>query len=171
MKHYPILIASMLVAMVAANDFYGSGSRVEELTEANFKAKVLESDEMWLVEFYAPWCGHCQKLKPSFEKVAKTLKGVVKVGAMDMDVHKMTGQKYGVTGFPSIMFFGLDKKKNPSKYEQARESDSIVSYVLDQVTRNVKERQNGKSSGGSGKKNSGGSKGGSGGDHVVVLND
>jgi protein disulfide-isomerase A6 len=77
-----------LILAVAAEDFYGKYSRVENLNDANFKAKVLDSDEMWIVEFYAPWCGHCQQFKPSYEKAAKTLKGVVKVGAVNMDEHK-----------------------------------------------------------------------------------
>ncbi len=40
----------------------GSGSKddVIELTESNFKNLVLQSDDMWLVEFFAPWCGHCK---------------------------------------------------------------------------------------------------------------
>jgi len=40
----------------------GSGSKddVIELTESNFKKLVLQSDDMWLVEFFAPWCGHCK---------------------------------------------------------------------------------------------------------------
>jgi len=40
--------------------FYSGNTRVEVLTADNFKSKVLDSDQLWLVEFYAPWCGHCQ---------------------------------------------------------------------------------------------------------------
>ena len=40
--------------------FYGGNSAVVSLTEKNFKKEVMDSDEIWLVEFYAPWCGHCQ---------------------------------------------------------------------------------------------------------------
>jgi protein disulfide-isomerase A6 len=43
----------------AEEEFYGKDSKVKELTDANFKKLVLDSDEMWLIEFYAPWCGHC----------------------------------------------------------------------------------------------------------------
>lgn len=65
--------------------YESASSRVVRLTSADFKKQVLESDESWLVEFYAPWCGHCKALEPEWDKAAKYLKGVVKVGAVDMD--------------------------------------------------------------------------------------
>ena len=64
---------------------------VVELTAANFKKEVLDSDSMWMVEFYAPWCGHCKQLAPSWELAAKQLSGVVKVGAVDMTEHQSVG--------------------------------------------------------------------------------
>lgn len=163
------------IASVLAEDFYGKYSKVEELTDANFKSKVIDSDEMWLVEFYAPWCGHCQAFKPSYEKAAKTLKGVVKVGAMNMDVEKATGSKYGVTGFPTVKFFGLDKKKEPLTYNDQRDADAVVKYVLGQISQNVKARLGGKISSDDNKKSSGSSGSKSGGsshsdkDEVIVL--
>ena len=74
------LCGTMVLAM-----YESASSRVVNLNAANFKSTVLDSDEMWFVEFYAPWCGHCQRLEPSWEKAAKLLKGVVKVGAVNVD--------------------------------------------------------------------------------------
>ena len=54
------------------------------LTNDNFASLVLESEDIWLIEFYAPWCGHCKKLTPEFEKAAKALEGIVRLGAVDM---------------------------------------------------------------------------------------
>ena len=53
------------------------------LTQSNFDELVLGSKDIWLVEFYAPWCGHCQKLEPEWNEAASKLKGKVKVGKVD----------------------------------------------------------------------------------------
>jgi len=52
---------------------YGSTSKVVKLTVANFKEKVMNSKEPWIIEFYAPWCGHCKSMAPAFEKTANAL--------------------------------------------------------------------------------------------------
>ena len=94
---------------------YDSSDEVVELTAGNFKHKVIGGDELWLVEFYAPWCGHCKSLAPEWKKAASALKGVVKVGAVDMDVHSSVGSPYNVRGFPTIKIFGANKN-SPSDY-------------------------------------------------------
>lgn len=53
------------------------GSNVVELTDSNFDKLVLDSDDLWLVEFYAPWCGHCKNLEPHWAEAANSLKGKV----------------------------------------------------------------------------------------------
>lgn len=60
---------------------------VVELTQGNFNQLVLQSNDLWLVEFYAPWCGHCKSLAPEYQKAAKALKGIIKIGAVDMTQH------------------------------------------------------------------------------------
>lgn len=110
---------------------YKNPGPVVELTTANFKKEVLDDkDSMWLVEFYAPWCGHCQKLAPSWELAAKHLKGVVKLGAVDMTEHQSVGQPYDVKGFPTIKFFGNDKS-SPQDFNGGRDADSIRKWALD----------------------------------------
>ena len=77
------LSALMVLALMASPAFglYDRSSGVVDLTSNNFEGKVKGSDGVWVVEFYAPWCGHCQRLTPEYTKAAKALKGVVKVRA------------------------------------------------------------------------------------------
>jgi len=56
-----------------ATGLYTSTDDVVQLTSANFD-QVMKSDELWLIEFYAPWCGHCKSLAPEWKKAAKALK-------------------------------------------------------------------------------------------------
>lgn len=60
-------------------------------------------------------CGHCKSLAPEWKKAAKALKGVVSVGAVDMDVHGSVGGPYNVRGFPTLKIFGANKK-SPQDY-------------------------------------------------------
>lgn len=57
----------------------GKTGSVIELTDDNFEKEVLKSKDPWLVEFYAPWCGHCKNLEPHWKSAATELKEQVKV--------------------------------------------------------------------------------------------
>ena len=157
-----------------AQALYSPSSPVVKLTKDNFKKLVLDSDQLWFIEFFAPWCGHCKQLAPAWEKAAKTLKGVVNVGAVDMTTDQEAGAAYGIQGFPTIKFFGFDKSK-PADYQGQRDDSAIVTYALEKVSSEVKKRQSGKASSSSGSKPSGssGSKdsgsSGSGSDKDVVV--
>jgi protein disulfide-isomerase A6 len=131
------LLLLCLLAAAASAGFYGKNSAVVTLTPANFDKEVIESDDVWLIEFYAPWCGHCKRLTPDWESAAKTLKGSVKLGAVDADAHRELGGRYNVQGFPTIKIFGFDKK-NPKDYEGGRTAQNIV----DSAKRALKNAQN-----------------------------
>ncbi|XP_050343804.1 protein disulfide-isomerase A6 homolog [Nymphalis io] len=106
---------------------YDSSSDVVELTPGNFERLVINSDEVWIVEFFAPWCGHCKNLVPEYKKAARALKGIAKVGAVDADQHKDLGQKYGVSGFPTIKIF-TGSKHTP--YQGQRTAEAFIDAAL-----------------------------------------
>ncbi|KAL3289768.1 hypothetical protein HHI36_023163 [Cryptolaemus montrouzieri] len=112
---------------------------VIELTDSNFDKLVLQSDDMWLVEFFAPWCGHCKNLAPHWAKAATELKGKVKLGALDATVHQAKAAQYGVKGYPTIKFFNSGKKSVSSAedYDGARTSSDIVTWALEKLAQNV----------------------------------
>jgi len=153
------LVAALCLALCASPvtagaGLYGPRDLVVELTAANFQSEVIKSKDVWIVEFYAPWCGHCKSLAPEWAKAANALAGVVKVGAVNMDDHAAVGQPYGIKGFPTIKIFGGDKA-SPADYNGQRTAKDIVDAALREASKVVRDRlSGGKSSGSSSSKSS-----------------
>lgn len=147
MKIYIVGVLALYVTTCTC--LYSSTDDVVELTPNNFQRLVINSDELWIVEFYAPWCGHCQQLAPDWKKAASALKGVVKVGAVNADEHQSLGGQYGIRGFPTIKVFGLDKNK-PTDYQGPRQASGIVDAALSAASSMAKQRLTGKKGSGGG---------------------
>ncbi|XP_067952030.1 protein disulfide-isomerase A6-like [Watersipora subatra] len=142
-----IFFIGLIACVQLASGLYSSSDDVIQLTENDFNRKVIQSDELWFVEFYAPWCGHCKNLAPEWKKAAKALKGIVNVAAVDADAHRSVGGQYGVQGFPTIKIFGVNKN-SPSDYNGGRTAQAIVDQAMSELKKVVNGRMGGKSSGG-----------------------
>lgn len=122
-----IVLLAFLLTVCSA--LYDSKSKVIQLTSANFKDKVTNSKQIWLVEFFAPWCGHCKQLAPEYEKLAKSFEGIVNIGAVDADQYKDLGGQFGIKGFPTLKFFG-ENKSSPQDYSGERNAQAMTDFLL-----------------------------------------
>ncbi|CAO1629857.1 unnamed protein product [Sympodiomycopsis kandeliae] len=126
------------------NEKTGTNAKVKEpeppkavqLTASNFDKIVHDSKKDVLVEFYAPWCGHCKNLAPTYERVAEIYENDddCVVAQMDADeaTNKEVAQQYGVQSFPTIKFFpkSLDgSPKTPEEYPGGRTEDNFLNYM------------------------------------------
>ena len=76
------------------------------LTNQNFEEEVIKSNSLpMLVDFWAPWCGPCVMLGPIIEELAKTFKGKIKIGKLNVDENSEIAGEYEVLSIPSLKLF------------------------------------------------------------------
>ncbi|CAJ0578176.1 unnamed protein product, partial [Mesorhabditis spiculigera] len=127
-----LLGAALLVAVFAADDVLVYGDSTWE--------DGIKEHEVALVKFYAPWCGHCKRMAPEYEKAATKLKtndppvALIKV---DCTVDKATCDKFGVSGFPTIKIFRNGEVAQD--YDGPREADGIIKYMRGQTGPSARE--------------------------------
>ena len=124
-----LLVAT--IALLCGAVFATADDNVLVLTDENFDAEAAKHD-MLLVEFYAPWCGHCKRLEPEYAKAAETLAADpstahLRIAKCDADSQKKSGGKYGVSGFPTIKLFRFGEVAE--EFDGERNADGIVKYV------------------------------------------
>ncbi|XP_072808145.1 protein disulfide-isomerase TMX3 isoform X2 [Vicugna pacos] len=115
-----------LCATVCLLDMAFCKGFVEDLDES-FKEN--RKDDIWLVDFYAPWCGHCKKLEPIWNEVGLEMKSVgspVKVGKMDATSYSSIASEFGVRGYPTIKLLKGDLAYN---YRGPRTKDDIIEFA------------------------------------------
>jgi protein disulfide-isomerase A1 len=129
MNYKTILLLALIAGTAMTVDFgFPEEEDVLVLTDDNFK-QALEKFEFILVEFYAPWCGHCKKLAPEYAKAAKDLKALdtpLPIAKVDATENANTAKEFGVQGYPTLKFF---IKGSPIDYNGGRTHPEIVQWI------------------------------------------
>ncbi|MDN8594271.1 MULTISPECIES: thioredoxin [unclassified Corynebacterium] len=102
-------------------------SKVVDVTQDTFKSEVIESNIPVLVDFWAEWCGPCQKLSPILNEVAEELDGRVKIAKVNMDDERTLGALYQVLTIPTVIIFKDGQKVD--EFNSLRPKGEILSRV------------------------------------------
>nr|CAB3267136.1 protein disulfide-isomerase TMX3-like [Phallusia mammillata] len=117
-------VGLLLVLLVSISSAW---SKVLELNE---RFGEVNSQGNWLVMFYAPWCGHCKHLEPTWLEIGRQMaidSPDVAIARLDATKYSSLTSQYGVRGFPTIKFFKFGRQ---FEYNGARTKQSIMSFAL-----------------------------------------
>ncbi|KAF1779050.1 Thioredoxin, conserved site [Phytophthora cactorum] len=108
-----------------------SDEAVKVIVGTEFQKRVIDNEKDVLVEFYAPWCGHCKALAPKYEELAEKFADVdsIMVAKMDATANEIDHPGVDVRGFPTILFFPGKDKQNPVVYEGSRDVEGFTEFL------------------------------------------
>ncbi|KAK1754664.1 thioredoxin-like protein [Echria macrotheca] len=135
-----MLLKSFVVAGLTAAA--AAKSAVIDLIPSNFDDVVLKSGTPTLVEFFAPWCGHCKNLAPVYEELAANYeyaKDKVQIAKVDADAEKSLGKRFGIQGFPTLKWFD-GKSDEPTDYSGKRDLDSLSDFIFEKTGVRTKKK-------------------------------
>ncbi|CAL9689741.1 unnamed protein product [Knipowitschia caucasica] len=109
-----------------------------DLTADSFRRLVLEGEQHWVLDFYAPWCGPCQHFAPEFEVVARNLQGAVRAGKVDCQQHQQLCQAAAINAYPTVRFY--PQQRAPRSVSGGEFINSREAHVIHDIIRQRLEK-------------------------------
>ncbi|KAG1652960.1 hypothetical protein FOA52_008496 [Chlamydomonas sp. UWO 241] len=130
----PLAAFMMLAGCVFAQDPTQALPGVHDLTPETYDG-IVNGGKHAIIEFYAPWCGHCKSLTPEYKKLGELVAADPKLAArfvVDADAHRSLGERYGVKGFPTIKYMPRGKaptEENAEDYKGGRTAEAFLEFI------------------------------------------
>jgi thioredoxin 1 len=105
MKKIVLAVPALLSLLIAGIGSNAMAAEVPETSQATFEKQVLASKKPVVVDFFATWCGPCQKMAPVMESLSKEYGGKVSFVRVDVDKNPALASKYEIQGIPAIKIF------------------------------------------------------------------
>ena len=131
--YMPVAILTIALKSIQISADISEEQGVLVLDTDNFN-DAIEENEFILVEFYAPWCGHCKNLAPEYAKAAAELdlkKSEIKLAKIDATENEGIAKKFGIAGYPTMKFF---RSGQAIPYNGGRRGSDIVNWVEKKTT-------------------------------------
>jgi len=133
----------LLLILIIVTIFYSVTSESVRALSTDDFSSVAEGSTPALIEFYAPWCGHCKSLAPEYEIVAEVFKphtSSVIVAKVDCDANSEVCSSNDVSGYPTLKWFP-GSGAQAVNYDGGRTSDDIISFINSKTGLNAKVKK------------------------------
>nr|XP_002131987.1 thioredoxin domain-containing protein 5 [Ciona intestinalis] len=127
-----ISLVLVLISVFATSKCDEPAQRTDETLYSEATFKELVADQKHFIMFYAPWCGHCQRLKPVWENLAEEINGNseidISIAKVDCTVETKLCSDEGVMGYPTLKLF--HPSRDSLRYKGGRDFESLKSFVI-----------------------------------------